>query len=96
MRPKLRLLTLVLLSVACARHEAAKAPAAEGFGKLSIDEVAAKIGTAGVYLFDNNRREEYAQGHVPTARWVDFKNVTASDLPADKDATLIFYCHNEL
>ncbi len=85
-----------LLLSACARKEQAKPEGDEGFGRLSIEEVAAKIGTPGVYVFDNNKQEEYAQGHVPTAKWVDYKNLTASDLPADKEATLIFYCHNEL
>jgi rhodanese-related sulfurtransferase len=37
----------------------------------------------------------WQKGHVPTAKWVDFKNVQASDLPKDKDRTLIFYCANE-
>ncbi len=68
---------------------------ADGFGELTIDEVAARIGKPGVFIYDNNHREEWVAGHVPTATWVDYGKMTAADLPADRDATLIFYCHNE-
>jgi rhodanese-related sulfurtransferase len=37
----------------------------------------------------------WQKGHVPTATWVDFKDVKASDLPKDKDRMLVFYCANE-
>jgi len=67
----------------------------EGFGQLSIDEVAARVGKQGVYLIDNNPRDVWAKGHVPTATWVDYNTMTTADLPADKKATLIFYCANE-
>ncbi len=68
---------------------------AEPFGKLSVDEVAARIGKPGVHVYDNNSEEDYAAGHVPTARWVAYDGVQASVLPSDKQATLIFYCANE-
>lgn len=67
----------------------------EGFGRLSIDEVAARIGKKGVYLIDNNPRHVWEKGHLPTATWVDYNTMTVADLPADKSATLIFYCANE-
>jgi hypothetical protein len=61
---------------------------------LTLDEVSARIAAhdGKTFVFDNNSRDRYASGHVPTARWVDHKNVTAADLPPDKAATLIFYC----
>jgi len=68
---------------------------AQGFGELTVDQVAARIGTPGVHIFDNNHREEWVRGHVPTATWVDYATMTTADLPADKNATLIFYCANE-
>lgn len=76
------------------RETGAQKPA-QGFGELTVDEVAARVGKPGVYLFDNNSREEWVKGHVPSATWVDYDSLTTSDLPAEKDATLIFYCHNE-
>ena len=65
---------------------------------LTVDEVDARIAAhdGKTFIFDNNDRDRYAKGHVPTARWVDFDAVTANDLPQDKTATLVFYCSNEL
>jgi hypothetical protein len=72
-----------------------EAKRADGFGELTVDEVAARIGKPGVFVFDNNNREEWLEGHVPTATWVDYNTFTTADMPSDKGATLIFYCHNE-
>jgi rhodanese-related sulfurtransferase len=66
-----------------------------GFGELTPQQVAEKIKQKNVYVFDCNPREEWLEGHVPTAKWVDFSQLTAKSLPADKTATLIFYCQNE-
>jgi len=41
--------------------------AEEPFGRLSVDQVAAKLGKPGVFVYDNNSSEDYAKGHVPTA-----------------------------
>lgn len=72
----------------------------EEFGKLTLDEVEARIadaraGKMKLAIFDNNAQERFAQSHVPTARWLDAHAVKATDLPADKDTTLVFYCWNE-
>jgi hypothetical protein len=65
---------------------------------MSVDDVAARIAAADgkTFIYDNNSKESYAEGHVPSARWVDYDHVTAVDLPSDKGATLIFYCKNSL
>jgi len=91
--------------VACDRGEpgqakeqkvgAAAEKTAQGFGELTVDQVAERLGKPGVHLFDNNPREQWVDGHVPTATWVNYNTMTAADLPADKNATLIFYCANE-
>ena len=64
---------------------------------LTVDQVAARIAARDgkTFLYDNNSKESWAAAHVPGAKWLDDANVTANDLPADKTATLIFYCHNE-
>jgi hypothetical protein len=64
---------------------------------LTVDEVTARLaaGDGKTFIYDNNNKESWVDGHVPSARWVDSDHVTAADLPADKTATLIFYCHNE-
>ena len=47
------------------------------------------------FIYDNNDKERYAKSHVPTAKWVDFKDVKKSDLPQDHSRKLVFYCANE-
>lgn len=71
------------------------AGAAEGFGRLTPQEVHARLGQKNVYVFDNNAHDAYVAAHVPHAKWLDPASYDAKELPADKNATLIFYCHNE-
>jgi rhodanese-related sulfurtransferase len=59
---------------------------------LAIDEVARIVGQPGVYLYDANPREMYDAKHLPGARWIEWDRVSAADLPADRNATLVFYC----
>ena len=66
----------------------------EPFERLSVSDVAARRSQPNVYVFDNNTPERFRRGHVPGAHWVSSSKVSAADLPADKDATLIFYCAN--
>lgn len=70
----------------CHRHEP--------FGSLTVTEVAAKRGQPNTFVFDNNTPERFRRGHVPGAKWVNPGRVSVADLPADKEATLIFYCAN--
>ena len=90
-RSLLLLITFVVLGFA----RASRADGTKELNKLTIDQVAAKLGTKNTYIFDNNPKESWVAGHVPGAKWLDDEKVTAADLPADKAATLIFYCHNE-
>ena len=64
---------------------------------LTVDEVAARIAAndGKTFVFDNNPKDRYAKSHVPGAHWLDYDSVTAGDLPADRGATLVFYCANE-
>ena len=93
-----------LASSAAACHKQPHGDAAESeevsFGRLTIDELQArmndaKAGKIKLAIFDNNEREHFDKGHIPGARWVAFDKVQASDLPADKDTELVFYCANE-
>jgi 3-mercaptopyruvate sulfurtransferase SseA len=65
---------------------------------LTVDQVAAKVAARDgkTYIYDNNPRDRFTKSHVPGAKWLDYDNVTAADLPADKTATLVFYCASEL
>lgn len=98
---------LVALALGCnqapSSDQGAKPKATEAeasFGQLTVDEVAqridaAKAGKGQLFVYDNNQREVYEKGHVPTAKWVKPSALSASDLPADKAAPLVFYCANE-
>lgn len=81
--------------VSFARTSAA-APSHE-LKRLTVDQVATRIAAKDgkTFVFDNNSKDSWASGHLPGAKWLDDEHVTAADLPADKTATLIFYCHNE-
>jgi rhodanese-related sulfurtransferase len=106
----------VTLFVGCAAPAATVAPATppaapagakveapaekEPFGRLTIEDVEAKIalakqGKTAFYVFDNNQKSRFEQGHVPGAKWVPSDAVKEADLPADKNATLVFYCGSE-
>jgi hypothetical protein len=65
--------------------------------QLTVEQVAARIAAKDgkTFIYDNNPKESWVNGHVPGAKWLDEDNVTAADLPLDKSSTLIFYCHNE-
>jgi hypothetical protein len=67
----------------------------EGFGSLTPQEVFAKLKQKNVYVYDNNAPEVFKDAHVPHAKWLHPTEYDAKELPADKSATLIFYCHNE-
>jgi hypothetical protein len=75
----------------------ASSPASE-LRALTVDEVAARIAAndGKTFVFDDNPKDRYAKSHVPGAHWLDYDSVTAADLPADRSATLVFYCANEL
>jgi rhodanese-related sulfurtransferase len=66
----------------------------EGYGDLTVDQVAALIAKKDADVFDNNARNDYEKGHVPGAKWVAFNAVKQGDLPQDKSRKLVFYCAN--
>lgn len=67
----------------------------EPFGRLTVAEVAKKLGEKKVYVYDNNGEKMYAAGHIPGAKWLHPLEYESIALPADRSATLIFYCANE-
>lgn len=60
--------------------------------ELTVAEVAARIGQPGFHVFDNNGPGRWKRGHVPGAKNLNAYNYAPGELPADKDATLVFYC----
>jgi rhodanese-related sulfurtransferase len=89
------LVSLAAAGALLALARPASAAESQPFGSLTVDQVADLVAKKDASVYDNNPREMYEKGHVPSAKWVDFKDVTASDLPQDKDRTLVFYCANE-
>lgn len=100
MRPmQRRLFAIALASVAIALVSCSSSNAAPSheLKRLTVEQVAARIAAKDgkTFVYDNNPKESWVAGHVPGAKWLEDDKVTAADLPADKTATLIFYCHNE-
>jgi ABC-type enterochelin transport system substrate-binding protein len=75
---------------------AASHGAEEKLSELTPEEVDARIAKndGSFFVYDNNGKDVFDKEHLPTAKWVAFDKVTAADLPANKDATLVFYCMN--
>ena len=71
-------------------------PESEPFGRFTVDQVARRLGQPNVHVYDGNSDETYHEAHVPGAVRLYSKTMKPADLPAGKDATLIFYCHNLL
>ncbi|HYV19564.1 MAG TPA: rhodanese-like domain-containing protein [Verrucomicrobiae bacterium] len=71
-------------------------PESEPFGRFTVDQVARRLGQPNVHVYDGNSDETYHEAHVPGAVRLYSKTMKPTDLPAQKDATLIFYCHNLL
>ena len=60
--------------------------------ELTVDEVAARLGQPGFYVFDNNGEGRWKRSRVPGAKNLNAYAFEASELPTDKAAMLVFYC----
>jgi hypothetical protein len=83
------------LIVAAILFLALPATASEEFGRLSVQQVSARLKEKNFFVFDNNDQSRFQRSHVPGAKWLNPYAVKATDLPADKSATLVFYCASE-
>lgn len=52
--------------------------------------------TGEVAVVDVNSRQSWEKAHVPTAVHLDPAEYKESDLPPDRDATVVFYCSNPM
>ncbi len=73
-----------------------KRPEPDPFGRFTVNQVERRLGQPNVYVFDGNSPETYAEHHLPGAVRLNHKDITPDALPKEIDATLIFYCMNEL
>ena len=89
-------LGLALADKPAAGEKEMKMPEREPFGHFTVDQVARRLDQPNTYVYDGNRKEVYAENHVPGAVRLYHTDIKEGVLPQDKNATLIFYCHNEL
>ena len=64
--------------------------------EMSASDVNARLGEPGFHVLDCNWELVWRRGHVPGAVYVGFDTLPTELLPADLDATLVFYCANAL
>ncbi|HTS85137.1 MAG TPA: rhodanese-like domain-containing protein [Usitatibacter sp.] len=67
-----------------------------GLKSISPAELRAQVEAKQVNVYDVNSSQSWQKAHVPGARHLDSTTFTESDLPADKNASLVFYCGNPL
>ncbi len=60
--------------------------------ELSADEAAELIADGRAVVIDVSPRRRWASGHLPGAINLWPPDFTEEDIPAEKDATLLFYC----
>jgi hypothetical protein len=63
--------------------------------ELTPQQVAQAITEKNVYVFDNTDSDSFKAAHLPHARLLHPGLYTSKDLPANKNATLIFYCYDK-
>jgi rhodanese-related sulfurtransferase len=86
--------TLAALALALSARGALAAEDAK-YPSMTPAEVKRKLSTKEFFVFDNNKPEVYAEGHIPGAFWLNPAKIGPKDLPPSKDATLLFYCASE-
>ncbi|MBK8940558.1 MAG: rhodanese-like domain-containing protein [Polyangiaceae bacterium] len=75
----------------------ASAHAEEKLAELTVDEVEARIAKndGKFFVYDNNQKAMFDDGHLPGAKHLPIDDIKESDLAPDKNAELLFYCSNE-
>jgi rhodanese-related sulfurtransferase len=89
----------VVLQTGCASSTDSKATEARSVprepSRLAVDDVATRMRSSGLVVFDANGKELFDRGHVPGATWIAYDSFPPEALPADKSAAIVFYCFNE-
>jgi rhodanese-related sulfurtransferase len=88
----MRLIWLARGAAVVAALALATAPGrADDLKMLSVDEVQKLMSQPGVKVYDANPPDLWEKNHLPGATFIGEKKL-ASLLPADRAATLVFYC----
>lgn len=67
-----------------------------GLKTVSPAELSRLVQQREVTVVDVNSPQRWLAAHVPGALNLDPENYSAADLPADREARLVFYCSNPL
>ena len=67
-----------------------------GLATISPQELHRRLQSEPIVPIDVNSRQSWNAAHVPGARSLDPVGFAESDLPADRDTELVFYCSNFL
>ncbi len=67
-----------------------------GLRVISPKALHQRMRTEPLVVFDVNDEARWLAARVPGARHLGPSSLTASDLPADREATVVFYCSNPL
>lgn len=67
-----------------------------GLRVIAPGDLRRRIGDGSAIAVDVNSHASWSLGHVPGARHLDPDAFAADALPADRDATVVFYCSNPM
>lgn len=67
-----------------------------GLATLSPGQLRELLDRRAAHVFDVNARASWSRARVPGATHLDPAGFREADLPADRDAALVFYCSNPL
>lgn len=87
--------TTAVACPACDDSKEATELSAQGIGSLTPAQVQSQLAAGRVRVFDSNPVDVFNKHHVKGATRVDYDQVKAFDLPADKSSPIVFYCMNE-
>jgi rhodanese-related sulfurtransferase len=65
-----------------------------GLKTISPADLYQLVQKQGATVVDVNSPQSWTKAHIPGALSLDPANYHASDLPADKESSLVFYCSN--
>jgi hypothetical protein len=65
-------------------------------GHTAAEDVHARLGEPDLHLLDCNLEFGWRAGHLPGARYVGYDDLNPAVLPANRHATLVFYCGSSL
>ncbi|HLX22947.1 MAG TPA: rhodanese-like domain-containing protein [Usitatibacter sp.] len=67
-----------------------------GLKSISPADLDQQVRAKQVNVYDVNSQQSWQKAHVPGAKHLDSTAFTEGDLPADKKASLVFYCGNPM